>query len=186
MQVVENMEDIKKSWFAMKVFHNKVFEIEDYLRAKGVETYFPLRYEEIITGDERKKVRKPVITSLIFFRTFSEKTEELEKELSSRAMLYKYRKSRQVAVIPDREMEIFKMVTSEDSSKWDFVDVDSIKFSTNDKVRVTGGPFEGAEGYIKRIKGNRRLVVAIEGVVAIATAYIPSCYLEKLTGGLQD
>ena len=45
---------------------------------------------------------------------------------------------------------------------------------------VTGGIFKGAEGYIKRIQGNKRLVVSIEGVVAVATSYIPAVYLEKL------
>ena len=46
--------------------------------------------------------------------------------------------------------------------------------------RVTGGPFKGAEGYIKRIRGNRRLVVALEGIIAVATTYIPGRFLEKM------
>ena len=174
------MIDTEKAWFAMKVFQNKVFEIEAYLQAKDIETYFPVSYEEKTVGGVTKSVRKPVITSLIFFRTFSENLTTLEQELSSRVALYRYRKSRQVAVIPDREMDIFKMVTSVSNNNWDYVDADALTFSPEDKVRVTGGEFEGAEGYIKRIKGNRRLVVAIEGVVAIATAYIPSCYLKKI------
>ena len=31
-----------------------------------------------------------------------------------------------------------------------------------------------------RIKGNRRLIVAIQGVCAVATAYIPQCFLRKI------
>ena len=50
-----------------------------------------------------------------------------------------------------------------------------------DRVRVTEGVFKGAEGYIRRVKGNRRLIVSIEGVVAVATTYIPGCFLEKIT-----
>ena len=34
----------------MKVFQNKIFEIEACLQAKGIETYFPFRYEEKIVG----------------------------------------------------------------------------------------------------------------------------------------
>lgn len=172
------MTDEKKAWFAMKVFQNRVLEIESYLQAKNVETYFPVRYEEKTVGGEKKTVRKPVISSFIFFRTFSENLVDIERELTSKVALYRYRKSRQVAVIPDREMEVFKMVTSVDNN-WDYVEVENLHFSPNERVRVIGGQFEGAEGYIKRIKGNRRLVVAIEGLVAVATAYIPSCYLEK-------
>ena len=33
---------------------------------------------------------------------------------------------------------------------------------------------------IKRIKRNHRLIVAIEGVIAVATSYIPTCFLEKV------
>lgn len=177
---------MERKWFAMKVFNNKAFEIERCLQGKEIETYIPIQWEERIVKGEKKKVRKPAISSLIFLRFEEENVAEVEKQLYPRVYLYRYRQSKNPAVIPEREMEVFKMITSTEDSKWEFVDIESIKFSTNDKVRVTGGPFEGAEGYIKRIKGNRRLVVAIEGVVAIATAYIPSCYLEKLTGGLQD
>lgn len=175
------MTDEKKAWFAMKVFQNRVFEIESYLQARDIETYFPVHYEEKTVGGEKKTVRKPVISSLIFLRTFSENLTAIEKDLSSKVALYRYRKSRQVAVIPDREMDIFKMVTSVSNNNWDYVDVAAMSFRPEDRVRVIDGDFKGAEGYIKRIKGNRRLVVAIEGVVAVATAYIPSCYLEKLS-----
>ena len=52
------------------------------------------------------------------------------------------------------------------------------EFLQGDRVRVTGGLFQGAEGVIKRIKGDRRLVVSIDGVTAVATSYIRPEYLE--------
>ena len=62
---------------------------------------------------------------------------------------------------------------------FEFFPDEAIDYRSGDKVRVTGGPFKGAEGYIKRIRGNRRLIVALEGVIAVATTYIPGCFLEK-------
>jgi transcription antitermination factor NusG len=47
-------------------------------------------------------------------------------------------------------------------------------------VRVTEGPLKGAEGYIRRIRKDRRLLVSIEGVVAVATSYIPMSQLMKV------
>jgi transcription antitermination factor NusG len=178
---MEERKKMKRKWFAMKVFNNKALEIEKIFQGWGIETYIPIQWEEKVVKGEKKKIRKPAISSLIFLKLEEEKIDDIEKKLYPRANLYRYRQSKNPAVIPEREMAVFKMITSTEESKWDFVDIGSMKFSTNDKVRVTGGYFEGAEGYIKRIKGNRRLVVAIEGIVAIATAYIPSCYLEKLT-----
>ena len=45
---------------------------------------------------------------------------------------------------------------------------------------MTGGPLKGAEGYIRRIKKDRRLLVCIEGVIAVASSYIPAELLEKV------
>lgn len=45
---------------------------------------------------------------------------------------------------------------------------------------MTDGPFKGAEGHIKRIKKDRRVVVAIGGVVAVAITYIHPKFLEKI------
>ena len=42
------------------------------------------------------------------------------------------------------------------------------------------GKFKGAEGYICRIKKNSRLVVAIQGVCAVATSYIPQSFIQKI------
>jgi len=47
-------------------------------------------------------------------------------------------------------------------------------------VRVIDGKFKGAEGYICRIKKNSRLVVAIQGVCAVATSYIPQSFIQKI------
>ncbi len=167
-------------WFAMKVFFNKVFEIEHYFQTNAIECYVPVQYEEKHVNGERVRVRKPAVSSLIFLRTEEDRVQHIENELAQKVILYRYRQSRMPARIPDREMEVFRMVTSVEGSNWDYVDANILEFAANQRVRVIDGPFKGAEGYIKRIKGNRRLVVAIEGIVAVATAYIPSCYLEKV------
>ena len=59
----------------------------------------------------------------------------------------------------------------------DYFGGDSIVYGIGDRVRVTGGVFKGAEGYIKRIKGRRRLIVSITGICAVATSFIPNCFL---------
>jgi transcription antitermination factor NusG len=83
-------------------------------------------------------------------------------------------------VVPDKEMEVFRIVTSAMQSGLTVLENDPATYQTGDKVRVTDGPFKGAEGYIKRIKKDRKLVVTISGVVAIATTYIPPELLEKI------
>lgn len=54
------------------------------------------------------------------------------------------------------------------------------EFLTGQRVRVLDGPLKGAEGVVKRLKGDRRLIVSISGVAAVATSYIPPSNLEKI------
>lgn len=60
------------------------------------------------------------------------------------------------------------------------MEIDSTRYQKGVHVRVIDGPFKGAEGYICRIKKNRRLIVALEGVCAIATSYIPQEFLQVI------
>lgn len=49
---------------------------------------------------------------------------------------------------------------------------DDPKYHVGELVRVVKGPYKGTVGYIKRIKKNRRLIVCIDGVIAVATMFV--------------
>ena len=129
---------------------------------------------------EKTIVKVPAVSSLVFFRSTATKAEEIQKCFDGHVILYRYRSSGNPAVISDEEMNIFKLITSDGNPDLEYMDAGAILFKKGQHVRVTGGLFEGAEGYIQRIRGNKRLVVAIEGIVAVATSYIPSCFLQKI------
>ena len=143
----------EECWYALKVFYNRVFELEKQLSQEGVRSYIPLLHEDTVAGDKKIRKRKPAVSSLMFIRQ------------SEHYLL---------------EMELFMQITSADTSDLEYFSDEAIDYRSGDKVRVTGGPFKGAEGYIKRIRGNRRLVVALEGIIAVATTYIPGRFLEKM------
>lgn len=197
---------MEENWYALKVFFNKVFEIEVELKDLGMETYFPVHMKEL-KGEEffciKKRLaapdsrsydnmfisegprifkRVPVVNSLVFFRTSPERVSSVAEMIRGRGFVYLTPERDKPAVIPTRQMEIFRMVTSSGAEGLEFFSEKSIvNYAKGDKVRVTmDGPLNGAEGYIKRIKKDRRLLVAIEGFIAVATAYIPPQFLEKV------
>lgn len=167
-------------WYALKVFYNKVFEMERYLKAVGVETYVPVRVIEKTIKGENSYFQKPAVSSLMFFRIEETSMKKVLEAIEGRALVYCRCGSKEPAPIPDREMQVFQLVTSGHQDHLEFFDGNVSKFCTGQRVRVVDGSFKGAEGYIKRIKGNRRLIVCIEGIVAVATSYIPSCMLEPI------
>ena len=77
--------------------------------------------------------------------------------------------------------ERIRLVVDEGSKGLEFfADDDISRYATGDRVRVKEGPLRGTEGYIKRIRRDRRLLVVIEGIIAVAAIYIPPQHLEKI------
>ena len=175
-------------WYAFKVFYNKVFEIEDSLNRDKIETYIPCERILVERGGVKKYVRKPIISSLLFFYSTEKQALALQQKLTDRVLLYTRLVNWQKLpiAIPEREMKIFMLVTSSGEKGLDYFGDVPMEYSTGERVLVTDGPFSirNADiiraGFCHRIKGNRRLIVAIQGVCAVATAYIPQCFLRKI------
>lgn len=157
--------------------------MERELNDGGIETYLP---SETVVRERpdgsRFKCRRPVISSLMFFKSTSEDALHVRKQLNDRAIVYSRPDDaeRRPAPIPDKEMNMFMLVTSSGDDGLEYFQADDAKFCCGQRVRVTDGRFKGAEGFIKRIRGNRRLVVTVHGLCAVATSYIPGCFLEKI------
>ena len=171
----------KKHWFALKVFYNKVFAIEELLLKKKIKCYIPCETVKVLKQDGTKKnVRKTVINSFFHSETYIAK--EIQKILTDKVILY----TRQIdfkkipLAIPEREMNIFMLVTSSGEKGLEYFDTDNPKFYQGDHVKVIDGTFKGAEGYICRIKKNHRLIITVHGVCAVATSYIPQAFLKKI------
>ena len=168
-------------WYALKVYFNKVDDMEHLLVQEGVECYVPRTAKADADAPGRMRMGL-VIPSLMFFRSSLPCARRLQQSLRGKAMVY----TRQCegawmpAAISDREMNVFRLVVSSGEDGLEYFAEDRRVFHKGERVRVTGGPFAGAEGRIVRVKGNRRLIVSLPGVCAIATSYIPQCFLQKL------
>ena len=82
--------------------------------------------------------------------------------------------------MPDKQMEDFIRVASVRDDSVMFLDCSDFLRSPGTRVRVTEGPFAGVEGVIKRIRRNKRVVVQIDGVAAVAITFVPPSALMVL------
>lgn len=53
-------------------------------------------------------------------------------------------------------------------------------FKNGDMVKVTEGDFKGVVGKVARVAGQQRVIVELCGLCMVATAYIPSAFIELL------
>ncbi|MBO4454894.1 MAG: KOW motif-containing protein [Bacteroidales bacterium] len=127
-----------------------------------------------------------LIPSYLFIRTDEATIKRFANKQFGYIYLYCDRVTHKPSVVPDREIEIFRIVTQAAQSGLEFLDGNPEKYKVGDLVRVTDGPFKGAEGYVKRIKKDRRLVVIISGVAAVATSFIQPELLEKVENSVTE
>lgn len=52
------------------------------------------------------------------------------------------------------------------------------KFQSGQTVRVIDGAFKGVVGKVARYQGQQRVAIIIDGLLSIASAYVPSAFLE--------
>ena len=205
LYLCKTMEQEKLNWYGLKIFFNKVFEWEAELGERGLETYIPVRLVKL-EGEEHLRVarrlavpgggsadsryvqegavlyrREPVVSSLLFVHAPESAVPEIDSLLLGQGFVYRMADRKRPSVIPDKEMAVFRMVCSSGADGLEFFcDEDMTRYRKGDRVRVLDGPLKGAEGYVRRIRKDRRLLVCIEGFIAVATSYIPPQLLEKV------
>ena len=78
----------------------------------------------------------------------------------------------------------FINATSTDSHHVRLVTPKQCHYKSGDVVRVIAGDFTGVVGKVARVAGQQRVVVEINGLCMLATAYIPSDFIIKETDAI--
>ena len=86
----------------------------------------------------------------------------------------------EIITIPDRQMDNFIKVASVQDDRIFYLDYEEVQNISGKRCKIIEGYFAGVEGTIKRISKNKRVVVQIEGVAAVAIAFVPSSCLTLL------
>ena len=167
-------------WYALKVFYNRVEPLRKALKEARYDTYVPMTVVEKYDDGRLKYIQKPIVSSLMFVCCTEKFLREFKNAHSDDFLYYSEPGENTPAPISDREMEIFRKATELAGTGAEYLGSDTCKYCVGDRVRVTEGLYKGLEGYIKRIKHARKLIVSIEGVAVVAISGIHPQYLEKI------
>lgn len=169
--------DTETHWYALWIYRNLVSPIITLCEVNGIQCYRPMRLVERVTAAGIDYEEEAALPNLLFVKTSEAFVKELKKITRNRGTAYCYPGTNTPEPIDERAMEIFMLVVSVGARHMEAVD---LPIDKGDKVRVIGGIFKGAEGYIRRVHGSKRFVVAIEGIAAIAVTHIPKQFLERI------
>lgn len=152
-------------------------KIKQRLDSMGIENFIPFQQIARKIHGVDKLIEVPVIPNLVFIHTTLKTCMSLIQEYAFDMRYLRDRETGNFLIVPDKEMNDFMFLL--DFSK-EMVEVVNENLKKGDKVRVIKGDFAGIEGELIRVKGHKRVVVRLEGVVSLATAYIPGSFLEKI------
>lgn len=188
LALIKIVEENKQStqelhWYALRVFRNRINGIKAQIETSGRETYRPMKVVDAVEGGALHYKEVALIPALLFLKSDLTYVKELRYKNFGQLMVYTGAATTEPAAIPDNQMEAFMKATSAYGNK----DVEVLEdekgmelFRAGQPVRVINGIYKGATGVVKRIRKDRKLLVAIEGVAVIAISRIPLEFLEKI------
>lgn len=151
-------------WYALKVFFGRTALLKKDFALKRYQTF-----------------STPVVPSLLFVRCTAAFLQKYKFENWDLFMYYTEAGSKLPGRVEDHEMEIFMKATSAvNAGEAEFLGCDTEKYAVGDKVRITQGQYKGYEGYIRRIKHDRKLLVMISGVAVVAFSNIDPDSVERI------
>lgn len=175
-------------WFVLRVTYNRTQKACDIIANADVQSYMPMHYIIKKEIGKKKRILQPLLPNLFFVYTTREIANSIVKKKDEDTPILKYYldKTRPKETngkhppltIPFDAMTNFIKATSTESDHARIVSNEQCHYKSGDIVKVIDGEFKGVTGRVARIAGQQRVVVEIAGLCIVATAYIPSAFLE--------
>ena len=171
----------EKVWFAIRVTYNRELKVKEDLDSRGITNFVPMQYRREERHGVIVKRLVPSVHNLIFIHITPSQMKEYKMTTDLPIRYIMDRETRKPITVPNREMESFIKVAGTYDEKLVYLNPDPGDFSHGERVRIIGGMFAGAEGVFVRVKGDRRVVINVEGLVAVATTFVHPSMIEKIT-----
>lgn len=175
-----------EAWYAMRVTYGRELKIQAAMNGK-FETFIPKCYKTVERFGKRHYELTSCISNLLFvYGTKNQIEEERQKQAEIKndkkwhLLNFIMNHENKMITVPNKQMEDFIRVSNLPAEELIPLDIREGESLTGQRVKVIDGPLVGIEGFIKRIEGNKRVVVTIDGMLATALKFISPSILIKI------
>ena len=175
-------------WYALRATYNRVTLAYERAKQAGITAYMPMHYVQKTIAGKKERILQPLLPGLFFIYATRVQADYFVKKGPDATSFIKYYLDKTLPpevngkhpplTIPNDAMANFIKATNTDNEHVRIVSQEQCRYKSGDMVRVTDGEFEGVVGKVARIAGQQRVVVEISGLCLVATAYIPSGFIE--------
>ena len=168
-------------WYAMRTTYRREPDAIRLLEKEKLGCFVPMQYKISIKKGKKIRALVPVIHNLVFVHARPSDLKRVKSQVTYLQYITDTRSGEKI-IIPDNEMQRFIAVAGTYNDHLLYFQPEELNLSKGTKVRVIGGDFEGQEGVFLKVKGarDRRVVVQIQGVIAVAMATIHSDLIEVI------
>lgn len=178
----------QQNWYALRTTYGREKKAYDYLVAKGVSAFYPtIKVMKEIRG-QRKVVTESRLPNIFFaFGTEEEIKSYVYDNVNLPYLRFYYRHMHEGAritksplIVPQNQIEGLKIICESEADDILYVPEEVQKFKEGQMVRVIDGKFKGVTGRVARYQGQQRVAIIIDGAFTMATAYLPTAFLEYI------
>ena len=179
------IDKTQRCWFPMRVTYGRELSIKAFLDTVQVENFLPMKTAVSKVGHRVVEKRVPALSNLIFVHDTMEHITQLKQtRLEAEPLRYMIRHTldplhecNEVIVVPDRQMDNFLRVAAGPEDEYTYLTPSELQGHEQGSVKIVSGPFKGVEGIIKRIHGNKQVVVELEGLGGITIRFVPKNFM---------
>ena len=171
-------------WYALRTTYGREKKAYDYIISKGGTAFYPTLSTVKLVDGKRKTVEDSRIPNLFFaYGTEEEIKSFVYDNVNLHYLRFYYRHFHignkiEPLIIPDNQIESLRIICKADADDI-IVSTDEVqKFQKGQAVRIVEGKFKGVTGIVARYQGQQRVGIVIDGLLTMATAYIPNAFLE--------
>ena len=175
-------------WYALRTTYGREKKAYDYLVSNNVKAFYPtIKTVKNVEG-QRTAVEESRLPNIFFAYG---KEDEIKSFVYDNVNLpylrfyYRHihegaRMSKEPLIVPDYQIEGLKIICASQAEDI-ILELSEIKqFKVGQKVRIIDGVFTGVIGKVARYHGQQRVAIIIDGLLTIASAYVPSAFLEQI------
>ena len=178
----------KPSWYALRTTYGREKKAYEYIVEHGGIAFYPTIITDRIVKGKKTKVEVSRIPNLFFAYGDEEGIQHFVYDnvnLPYLRFYYRhihegYNIKKEPLRVPDDQIESLRIICKAEAEDVLFLTEEVMKFKIGQKVRVVDGNFAGVEGRVARFHGQQRVGIVIDGLLTIATAYVPDAFLEKI------
>ena len=175
-------------WYALRTTYGREKKAYDYLVSNNVKAFYPtIKTVKIVDGN-RKNIEESRLPNIFFAYG---KEDEIKSFVYDNVNLpylrFYYRHIHEGAllikeplIVPDYQIEGLRIICASEAEDVIIVTPEIQKFQAGQTVRVIDGVFKGVIGKVARYHGQQRVAIIIDGLLTIASAYVPSAFLEQV------